>query len=303
MPDSMFEPSDEKLLREMYGEDAEKAGTAPRAAAPEAREEEPRAQEARDTETLHRRRRAFAARRRQRQQSQAAYLAMEEKRRREDRQAGAARKRMMAVGAVCLALLVLTTALTASGGGTSLVRRLFPAAYTDRARQWNSLGQYARTRAFLRANDIYGYTARDTEDALTSAAAQAEFAGLYEDVFQNWAEACWHWAVDEDPDWAETCVSIAVGSASSVLEPDYYQVELPAELTERCRYGVTLFLEDAGVAQQWIDALCGDDYSARYDAEEEIERHLNGLLASQAVPCLEALGYTVEPQAGEGDAS
>ncbi len=300
MPGSMFESDNDKMLREMYGEDAEKAGAA--WAAPKSTEAQQRdaARQPAAGDGLRRQRQAFAARRQARKKQQDAYRALVEQREDHARRVGAARRRMMATGIVCLAVLVCATAFTASSGGNSVLQRMLPAPYTERALQWNGLRQYARTNAFMKENEVRTYTGADGADQLTALAAEAEFAALYEEAFQNWAEACWHYAVDDDIDWAETCVSIAISDMAAIMNPDYYEADLPAELTERCRYGVTLFLRDIGTEETLIRGLSSGDYEIRYEAEDAIERYLCGQLAQQAEPYLTSLGYDLS---GEGDVS
>lgn len=313
MADPMFEANDDKLLKEMYGEDAarfsgkdsmfreahssatgacsetfdeETGGPAPKKAPP--RQHGPRG--------------AAAARGAVYGQKYIGTRPPAARRGRGEEPGAVRRGRRLLMGtlAATVCLMLVGTALTSnSGSQLSVLRRAYPQAFVQKIEDWNGRGQTARAWELLRGNDM-GYFSYATSGELGLWSAQTDYARRYEDVFIRWGTTCWDY-VQGKTDSLPTDLSLLGYAVADVMAPAE-DVPLPEDLTRRCQLGVALFLQDVGgVPRAVIEELASESYAVYSEAKREVERLLEEALPGTARAYLEQLGYDAQqPEGGDG---
>lgn len=298
MADPMFEPGDDKLLKDMYGEDAarfsgkesmfrEAHGSATGACS-ETFDEEAGGRAAKKTPPRPKMPPSAAIY----EQKYIGAKPPAAKGGHREEPAAVRRSRRMLMGTLAAAacLMLVATALTSSSGGQlSVLRRAMPTAFVRRIEGWNARGQTARAEELLRSNDM-GYFRYDTGGELGALAAQTHYARRYEEVFSRWTETCWDY-VQGETDSLPADLSLMGYAVADVMAPAQ-GVNPPEELKRRCQLGVSLFLRDvAGVPQETVDALSSESYTVQSDAKRQVERLLEEALPDKARAYLEQLGY------------
>ena len=281
---SMFEPEDERILRDMYGTDHARVEDTQEMFEPEHESVTGACSETFGTEansptlsnTSRRRRSAWAERKVRPEQTRADALAGKSK----------AATRLLVVGAITM---VLTWAIAiASEIGISPLSFLFSERHAENLAPMREAGQYARMDSYFYANDLDIYNQEDEHlkpyaQSVQIYAKRLDFFSAWHDAIQTGNIDAWSMAYD-----AQQLLSLP--QREDILPGNEEQYALACG-------EISAFLEtEAGVSGELLAALVSDDYDIASDASDEVEMLLNHAMAQAFLA--EGPGALAQAQSG-----